>query len=159
MKILLTMRSGTRILSRKPVTGEWLRVGRNAACEIHLPDPRVLLDQGMIVNRDGLVYLEGESGSQSVTRRSVRSVRLNVGESIDVGPYRLEAQAPPEGYDGALAVELAHPLEIAPGLLTRTSQLTLGSLGLTKRWAAWLWGLAVLLAALVAHVVAVFIYW
>lgn len=148
MKIQLTFKSGTRIQARKAVTGEWLRVGRNAACEVHLPDPRVPLDQGMIVNRDGLVYLEGESGSQTITRRSVRSVRLNPGDSITVGPYRLEAQAPPAGYDGALLVELAHPLEIAPGLLTRTSQLTLGSLGLTKRWAAWLWGLAVLIAFL-----------
>lgn len=148
MKILVTTRSGPHAQARKTVAGEWLRVGRNAACEIHLPDPRVPLDQGMVVNREGLVYLEGEGGNQNITRKSVRSVRLNPGDRVEVGPYLIEAQAPPPGYDGALLVELVHPLEIAPGLLARTSQLTLGSIGLTKRWAAWLWGFAVLLAVL-----------
>jgi len=147
LKILLTTKAGPRGQLRKTVTGEWLRVGRNAACEIHLPDPRVTLDHGMIVNRDGLVYLEGESGSQNITRKTVRSVRLKVGEPIEVGPYRIEAQAPPAGFDGALVIELAHPLPQATGF--RSRDLTLASLGLTKRWAAWLLGLAVLVAFLV----------
>ena len=56
-----------------------MRVGRNASCEIHLPDPRIALEQGMIVNRDGLVYIEGEAGSQNITRKTVRSVRMKPG--------------------------------------------------------------------------------
>ena len=147
MKILVTTRSGPRSQTRKTVNADWLRVGRNAACEIHLPDPRVPLDQAMIVNRDGLVYLEGESGSQNITRKSVRSVRLRYGQPIDVGPYRIESQPPPPGYEGALLVELVHPLGASTGLASR--ELTLSSLGLTKRWAAWLWALAVLFIFLV----------
>jgi predicted CXXCH cytochrome family protein len=139
----VTTRTGPRSQARKTVNADWLRVGRNAAYEVHLADPRVPLDQGMIVNREGLVYLEGEGGSQNITRKSVRSVRLKHGEPIDIGPYRIESQPPPPGYDGALLVELLHPLEATPGLASR--ELTLASLGFTKRWAAWLWGLTVLL--------------
>jgi predicted CXXCH cytochrome family protein len=142
LKILLTVKSGTRASVRKTITGEWLRVGRNAACEIHLPDPRVPLDQGMVVGRDGLVYIEGEAGSQNITRKTVRSMRLEPGHPIDVGPYRMEAQVPPAGYDGALMVELVRPLEASAGLESRN--LTLASLGFTKRLSAWALGLLVL---------------
>ena len=145
MKILVTTKAG-RQQTRKTVNSEWLRVGRNTSCEIHLPDPRVPLEQGMIVYRDGLVYMEGESGSQVITRRSVRSDRMHYGEPLEVGPYRIEMTPPPPGYDAALKVELVHPLEATPALAARASELTLGSLGLTKRWAAWLWALAVLFA-------------
>lgn len=144
MKILIIMRTGPRAQTKKTVVADWLRVGRDAACEVHLPDPRIALTQGMIVNRDGLVYLEGEGGSQNITRKSVHAVRLKPGEPIDVGPYRIEGQPAPEGWDGAIAVELARPLDAARDLSSRTSQLTLASLGITKRWAAWAWGLTVI---------------
>jgi hypothetical protein len=144
VKILVITRTGQRGQIKKTVTADWLRVGRDASCEIHLADPRVALQQGMIVNRDGLVYLEGESGSLNITRKSVRSVRLRPGEPVDVGPYRLEGQCAPEGYDGAVSVELLRPLDAARDLASRSSNLTLASLGITKRWAAWVWGLTVL---------------
>jgi len=143
MKILITTKSGKQ-KTRKTVSGEWLRVGRNTSCEVHLPDPRVPLEQGMIVYRDGLVYMEGEGGSQVITRRSVRSERMHYGEPLEVGPYRIQMMPPPPGYEASLRVELVHPLEATPALAARASELTLGSLGLTKRWAAWLWGLAVI---------------
>src|SRR5437868_1494353 len=148
MKILITTKAG-RQQTRKTVNSDWLRVGRNTSCEIHLPDPRVPLEQGMIVYRDGLVYMEGESGSQVITRRSVRSERMHYGEPVEVGPYRIQMTPPPPGYDAALRVELVHPLEATPALAARASELTLGSLGLTKRWAAWLWALAVIFIFLV----------
>ena len=144
MKVLLVTRSAQGAPARRTVSGEWLRVGRNASCEIHLPDPRVALEQGMVVNREGLVYIEGEGGSQDITRKSVRAVRLKPGEAVAVGPYRLEALPAPPGYDGAIAVERSRPAEAAPAIAGRFSQLTLGSLGLTKRWAAWTWALVVL---------------
>src|ERR1700733_13193198 len=116
MKILIETRTpsaggGPPALTRRTVSADWIRVGRNASCELHLPDPRIALEQGMIVDRNGLVYIEGEAGSQDITRKSVRSVRLKPGEPIDIGPYRLEGLAAPEGFDGAVAVELARPVE------------------------------------------------
>jgi hypothetical protein len=74
----------------------------------------------------------------------VRQQRLEVGVPIDIGPYRLERQAAPEGFDGQFRLDLASPPEAAAGLASRATQLTMGSLGLTKRWAAWLLALLVL---------------
>ncbi|HEX5130267.1 MAG TPA: hypothetical protein VFV90_11000, partial [Usitatibacter sp.] len=146
MKVLLVTRANGRIQAKRTIAGEWLRVGRNASCEIHLPDPRVALEEGMITRPDeDLRYVEGEAGAQSITRKGVRQVRMRRGESIAVGPYRIEVQAPPAGeYDATLVLELVHPREATGDFSTRASRLTLGSLGLTKRWAAWLWGLMVL---------------
>jgi hypothetical protein len=149
LKLLIIHRvprgGGRTAQTKKTVTADWIRVGRNASCEIHLPDPRIALEQGMIVNRDGLVYIEGEAGSQDITRKSVRSVRLKPGEPLDIGPYRLEASPAPEGYDGAISVELARPLESAPDLGSRTARKTLASLGFSKRKVAWAGAAAILL--------------
>src|SRR5258706_5111103 len=105
----------------------------------------------MLAWRDGLVYIEGEVGvaAKSTTRKAVRSLRLHYGEPIEIGPYRLESIGPPPGFDGAVAVEFVQELKVAPGLVERTSGRTLASLGLTKRWAAWGLGIAVLLLLLV----------
>lgn len=135
MKILVITRAPGRPAVEKTVEAGWLRVGRKASCEIHLPDPRVALEHAVIVNRGGMVYVEGES---------VRSVRLDPGVTLDIGRYRLEAQPAPEGYDGALSVVLARAPRIVADLAARTAQLTLGWLGRTGRWAAWVWGIMVL---------------
>ena len=146
MKVLLVARAGGRLQSKKTVTGSWLRVGRHASCEIHLPDPRVALDQGMVTRPDeGFLYVVGEMGAQNITRKAVRHLPMNAGEPIEVGPYRLVLQpAPTPEHDALIEVDLVHPLESAGDLASRSRQLTLGSLGLTKRWAAWLWALIVL---------------
>ncbi len=144
MKAHIVHRAGDRVLSRRTVVANWLRVGRNASCEVHLPDPRIALEQGMIVDREGLVYLEGEAGSQNITRKTVSATRLRVGEPLEVGPYRIESKEPAEGFDAALTVELVRPVEAASDFATRTSRRTLASVGLSKRGVAW--GLAVLVA-------------
>src|SRR5690349_18237304 len=146
MRVLVTTRAGGRIQSKKAVSASWLRVGRNASCEIHLPDPRIALEQGLISRPDaGFLYVEGETGgSHTTTRKAVRSLRLKPGEPIEIGPYKLELKAAPAGFDGAIDVELVRPLEVAEDLASRTANLTLGSLGLSKRWAAWLWAVGVL---------------
>ena len=137
MRVQLVTRSPQGAPVKKTVVADWLRVGRNASCEIHLPDPRVPLEHGMIVNREGLVYLEGESGNQNITRKSVRAVRLKVGEPLEIGPYRITLQAPPQGFDASVLVELVRPLEAADDFVSRNTRLTLGSMGFTKRWASW----------------------
>ena len=154
MKILITFRTPSRTggapaQARKTVTADWVRVGRNASCELHLPDPRIALEQGMIVDRGGLVYLEGEGGNHNITRKSVRSVRLKPGEPIDIAPYRIEALPKPEGDDGAIAVELVRPAEVTADLASRTSKMTLASVGISKRWTAWTLALILLAACLV----------
>jgi len=128
-------RAGRTIQVRKEIATDWVRVGRNAASEILLADPRIALSQGLIVDRNGPVYTEGEMGTTtSTTRKAVRSVRLSPGTSIEVGPYRLTAIDAPAGFTGAITVELVHPPEnVAPGFLARAKRLTLASLGMPKR--------------------------
>ena len=154
MKLLvvhIAARPGARAASpvRKTVNAEWIRIGRNASCEIHLPDPRIALEQGMIVNRDGPVYLEGEGGTQDITRKSVRSVRMKPGKPIDIGPYRLELLPTPEGYDAAVSVSLTRARESVADLSARSARTTLASLGFSKRGASWVGMLTVLAALLV----------
>ncbi len=132
-------RAGRTVQVRKDVSADWVRVGRNAASEVLLADPRIALNQGLIVDRNGPVYTEGEMGtSTSTTRKAVRSVRLSPGTSIDVGPYRITAVPAPAGYTGAITVELVRPRRatIAPEFVARATKLTLASLGLPKRAAA-----------------------
>jgi predicted CXXCH cytochrome family protein len=152
MKLLIVTRTprggGRTTQTKKTVVADWVRIGRNASCEIHLADPRIALEQGMIVNRNGPVYIEGEAGSQDITRKSVRSVRLKPGETIEIGPYRLEGMAAPQGFDGAVSVELARPVEAAPDLKSRAARMTLASLGLTKRPVAWAGALVILVVLL-----------
>lgn len=136
-------RSGRVMQQKRMVQGDWIRVGRAASCEIHLADPRVALNQGLITDRGGMVYSEGEAGivsPASTTRKAVKSVRLKPGTSIDVGPYKFTAIAPPPGYDGAITVELVRPLEeqVSGDIRERATKLSLKSLRLPKRSIAWL---------------------
>src|SRR5678815_3766337 len=96
MKLLVIFKGGPGGgATKKTVAGQILRVGRNASCEIHLPDPRIALEQGMIMSRGAdLVYVEGESlpsvGTQSTIRKKTKTKRLHLGSPIDVGPYSME---------------------------------------------------------------------
>ena len=154
MKLLIIFKGAPGAASsKKTVSGQILRVGRNASCEIHLPDPRIALEQGMIMTRGGdLLYVEGESlpatATRSTTRKKTRTKRLHLGKPIDVGPYSLESVAPPVGYDAAVRVELERPPELGSDLASRTSQRTLASLAISKRWAAWAVAIAVIVAFL-----------
>ena len=131
-------RAGRMVQVRKEVNADWVRVGRNASSEVLLADPRIALNQGLIVDRNGPVYTEGEMGTMtSTTRKAVRSVRLSPGTEVAVGPYKLTAIPPPEGYAGAITVELVRPAEnVAPEFLARARKLSIASLRLPKRWAA-----------------------
>ena len=137
-----TGRSGRVMQQKRLVQGDWIRVGRSASSEIHLPDPRVALNQGLIMDRGGIVYTEGEAGivnPASTTRKAVKSVRIKPGTSIDVGPYKFTAIEPPPGYDGAITIELVRPLEeVTTGdIRTRATKLSIASLKLPKRMVAW----------------------
>lgn len=146
MKILVITktrgRTGKVMQQKREVTADWVRIGRAASSEIFLPDPRVALFHGLIGFRNGLVYNEGEAGivgHSSTTQRSVLAIRLRPGTSVEVGPYTLTALETPEGFDGAVSVELVRPLEAPPegDIRDRSRQVTLASLRLPKRSIAW----------------------
>ena len=134
-------RSGKPLQAKREIEGDWLRVGRAASSEIHLPDPRVALNQGFMTWRDGLLYSEGDAvlvNPGATTRKALRSTKIKPGATVNVGPYRFTGVAAPEGFDGAISIELVKPLaEAASGLATRARRLTLASLWLSKRWTGW----------------------
>ena len=144
MKLLIVTKGAPgKPATKKTVEAQILRVGRNASCEIHLPDPRIALEQGMVLYRKGLVYVEGETiagattSTLATTRRKTRSVRLSMGQPVMVGPYRMQMIPPPPGCDAALQLEFVGDRAIAGDLRSRTAGMTLASLRLSKRGAAW----------------------
>ena len=88
--------------TRKTVSSEWLRVGRNTSCEVHLPDPRVPLEQGMIVYRDGLVYMEGEGGrSRSFSHACAGPIFMGG------GTLRIQPPSPEGAIDAAMRAAIS----------------------------------------------------
>lgn len=153
MKLLLITqsrsKSGKPVQQKRTVVADIVRVGRESGSEIHLPDVRVALQEGFIFNRDGPVFAAGEGTRQdlTLTKRSVKSQRLKIGEPMAIGPYQLMAIAPPAGYDMAFSIELVMPIEEAKSdFASRAKKLDLASLHFGKRW--WAWSLFLVAAAL-----------
>jgi predicted CXXCH cytochrome family protein len=129
-------RSGKTIVVKKTIVADVVYVGRASGNELHLPDPRVGLDEGFISNARGLMFVQANDKADE-TVHSVRSVRLRPGEVVEVGPYNLRALPPLAGFDGCLQVELRVPLEGKTGDFTeRVGATSLRELPISKRWAA-----------------------
>jgi predicted CXXCH cytochrome family protein len=147
MKVLLIAQAPTREgerprLQRPTVEAFALRVGREAGSEIHLPDARVGLQEGVIFLRDGLVFTRSISPrADASSRHSVMSERITRERAIRIGPYRLEWLPAPDGYDAALRlvkfddVPVVRPDESA--LTNQARRLTLASFMGSRRWLAW----------------------
>lgn len=129
------------------VSGVVLGIGRGAECAIHLPDPRVSLRHASVQRRDdGQLYLEAEGNTLNADGRFEQRLQLQPGLVVGIGPYRFEVEAPDDGHDLTLAVELIQPLPDDRARLTASSQLSLAQAGLSKRrWALGLGALVLLL--------------
>jgi pSer/pThr/pTyr-binding forkhead associated (FHA) protein len=140
-------RAGKPQREARAVSGEPLRIGRGAECEIHLPDPRVSLHHAAVRRGDdGQFYLEAEGNTLNADGRFEQRLRLRPGQVVSIGPYRFEVEAPEETEDLALSVELVSPLPDDRERLASTSQVSLAQTGLSKRrMALALGGLALLL--------------
>lgn len=124
-----------------------LAIGRGAACEIHLPDPRVLLDHARIQFRGGGAFVEAQgAGEIRVNGQATGASSLKTGDKIEIGPYEVEIVAPSEGAEFAVTVELTKPFGDDLEQLKSRSSTHLAGVGLTKR--QWSWTLAVAVAVL-----------
>ncbi|MBI1778215.1 MAG: cytochrome c3 family protein [Proteobacteria bacterium] len=92
------------------------RIGRDAAAEIFLPDPRVLLRHATIEpTPDGKLIVRALGNATLGVDGSVAaSAAIAPGSKITIGPYRLEIEQPREDADLALTVELVEPLGGGP---------------------------------------------
>jgi hypothetical protein len=88
----LVIRSGGgRVGQSFPLAGERLAIGRSPDAEIFLDDVTVSRDHAVLVRRSGAWYLD-DSGSLNgtyVNRRRIDSHRLEDGDELQVGKYKL----------------------------------------------------------------------
>jgi pSer/pThr/pTyr-binding forkhead associated (FHA) protein len=88
----LVIRSGGgRVGQSFPLTGERLSVGRSPDAEIFLDDVTVSRDHAVLVHRHGGWFLD-DSGSLNgtyVNRKRIDSHRLEDGDELQVGKYKL----------------------------------------------------------------------
>ena len=103
-------RRGQEQRDQRRAAGPLINVGRGSQCQIHLPDPRVALQQAQISIADSGATVNAELGQIRVNGRAVDGAKLAVGDRIEVGPFLLEVEQPPSGTPLALAVSLVSPL-------------------------------------------------
>ena len=88
----LVIRSGGgRVGQSFPLRGERLMIGRSPDAEIFLDDVTVSRDHAQLVRRSGDWYLD-DSGSLNgtyVNRRRIDSHRLEDGDELQIGKYKL----------------------------------------------------------------------
>lgn len=110
------------------------RFGRGADCEVHLPDPRVLLHHATIEARPGGVFIDANPGAEvTVNGGATTASKLSVGDKVGVGPYLLEVLDAPEGHDFAVSLELVRPLGDDLEELKLRSSSSVTTVGLGKR--------------------------
>jgi FHA domain/zinc-ribbon domain len=72
-------------------TGEQTRIGRSPDCEIFLDDVTVSRTHALLIERDGEFYAEdqGSLNGTFVNRRRIDSAKLENGDELQVGKYRM----------------------------------------------------------------------
>ncbi len=123
MQILVTQvtvnaRGQTKREQRR-VSGAVFRIGRGSQCEIHLPDSRVALLHAQLTVTGINAKIETGSGQLRVNGREVNGAELVVGDSMEIGPYQIEVESPPEGLQLAISVRHAAAFGKDPGMLRR----------------------------------------
>lgn len=109
---IVRKRRGLADVSERDVDVTTLRIGRSGAADIHLADPRVLLDHAVIEGGDGRfeVIAVGDATVLVDGRPAVTSVILP-GSRISVGPYEISIGEALPGLDLKVVVELVHPFD------------------------------------------------
>jgi predicted CXXCH cytochrome family protein len=103
-------RRGQEQRDQRRIEGPLINVGRGSQCQLHLPDPRIALQHAHITVSESGAVLESDPGRMVINGRASDSTRLAVGDRIELGPYLLEVEAPPQGVALALVVSLVVPL-------------------------------------------------
>jgi FHA domain/zinc-ribbon domain len=72
-------------------SGERTRIGRSPECEIFLDDVTVSRNHALLVERDGGYFVDDQESLNGtfVNRRRIDSVRLEDGDELQIGKYRM----------------------------------------------------------------------
>lgn len=158
MRLALTTvtrnRKGQAVRVTRVLEGATFALGRGAQCTIHLPDPRVALEHATVYVSDGVIRL-GVVGAATmlVNGRPDPEIRVVPGSAVELGPYRIDVETPPDGADAALAIEMVRPLPDDLAEIRTRSRMTLAATRLSKRRPAWVLAAIILLLFLALPVV------
>jgi predicted CXXCH cytochrome family protein len=153
MRVLIrtwTRQGGERSAQDRSLDVEKLRIGRSTDQDIELADLRVALTAAEIVRDTRGHFTIQSKNAQTIwlNENPVDRERIEVGNTIDCGRYRLTIAEPPPGVD--LLVEIDERVSAREEKTQRLAGLmtSLGAAGLSRRRLSWLLFIAVLLPGL-----------
>ncbi|MDO9011511.1 MAG: cytochrome c3 family protein [Gallionella sp.] len=117
------------------IAGETIQIGRGAACPVHLPDHRVALHHASVRRADdGSLHMDAAGEAMlKIDGIIARSVALQPGMRIEIGPYVLGVETAPAGHDIALSMEKVHAPDGHETAVGLKQPVTLEALGFSKR--------------------------
>lgn len=139
------------------VSADIVHFGRGTGSEVFLADIRVALEAAELTHRDGGFYLGAVGGGTiRVNGATTTGALIKPGDKIDIGPYQVVIESPPQGHDCAFTVEMVAPLGDDLQRLQASSRLSLVQAGLSRRRWAWIGFLVTLILFLIVPVVVFF---
>src|SRR5438067_532712 len=89
--VLVIRAGGGRVGESFPLGGDRMTIGRRPDSDIFLDDVTVSRDHALLVRRGGDLYLDdlGSLNGSYVNRRRIESHRLEDGDELQVGKYKL----------------------------------------------------------------------
>jgi hypothetical protein len=92
---LVIRAGGGRVGESFPVAGERMSIGRRPDCEVFLDDVTVSRDHAVLIERAGQWHLDdcGSLNGTYVNRSRIESQRLEEGDEVQIGKYKLTFHA------------------------------------------------------------------
>jgi hypothetical protein len=92
---LVIRAGGGRVGESFAVDGERMSIGRRPDCDVFLDDVTVSRDHAVLINRGEMWYLDdcGSLNGTYVNRSRIESQRLDEGDEVQIGKYKLTFHA------------------------------------------------------------------
>ncbi len=92
---LVIRAGGGRVGESFPIEGERMSIGRRPECEVFLDDVTVSRDHALLIHRGEQWYLDdcGSLNGTYVNRSRIESHRLEEGDEVQIGKYKLTFHA------------------------------------------------------------------
>ena len=93
--VLVIRAGGGRVGESFPIAGERMSIGRRPECEVFLDDVTVSRDHALLIHR-GEYWYQDDCGSLNgtyVNRSRIESHRLEEGDEVQIGKYKLTYHA------------------------------------------------------------------
>jgi hypothetical protein len=93
--VLVIRAGGGRVGESFPIAGERMSIGRRPDCEVFLDDVTVSRDHALLIHRGEYWYLDdcGSLNGTYVNRSRIESHRLEDGDEVQIGKYKLTFHA------------------------------------------------------------------